>query len=120
MAKKYLGRTAILGIRPQIEKIDDIPGWEGYILIRELTPADVRKITALREEDVDALDISICYLICSVCDEDGQTIFTLEDSDRLIDQLGYAAVTHITDIILRFNDLLDDEDEEEAVGNESS
>lgn len=111
MAKR-LGRTAILGIKPRTLDIENIPGWEGFITVKELSAKDVEDITKLRgKRDSAAVDLSVQYMISTIVDEDGKRIFQKGDAAKLLD-LGYEAITYITEEILKFSGLLDEDDKD--------
>lgn len=113
MTNKRFGRTDILSVKPRTKDIDDIPGWDGYVTIRELTAQDVLRINDMRDAGAGHLVLSAQYMICALVDEDGNNLFTNDDVDRLI-ELGYDAITHITEKILILSGLLD---EDEGLGN---
>lgn len=120
MTKKRLVRSALLDVMTRTHDIGDIPGFDPdeYLTIRELTAKDVKDVIDAREGN-DAIWLSAFYVVRSVVDEAGELMLTDEDADALYGKLGYSALNHITQAILTFNGLTEDDKDEDKGEDES-
>ena len=118
MTKKRLVRSALLDVMTRTHDIGNIPGFDPdeYLTIRELTARDVKDVTDARDEN-DAIWLSAFYVVRSVVDEAGELMLMDEDVDALYGKLGYSALNYITQAILTFNGLTEDDEDESPSPN---
>ena len=118
MTKKRLVRSALLDVMTRTMDIGDIPGFDPdeFLTIRELTARDVKDITDASGSE-NSIWLSAFYAVRSIVDDTGELLLKDSDTDALYGKLGYSALNYVTQIILTFNNLTDDDEDEDESPN---
>jgi hypothetical protein len=99
-----LTRDAILKAKVNITSVE-VPGWEGTVLFRPLSVAGLSDFMEQREK-LTAYQLYPLLIVLSLCDENGEYIFTQDDFEELAKQ-PFATLKTIGDEILKLNGLAD-------------
>lgn len=90
--KKIFGREDILSAKRNVIRIDDVPGLEGSVFIREMKLAEFKQWMKNQGSD----DTKIVAEV--LCDENGALLFNPESEDdlrQLAESLSVKQITHI-------------------------
>jgi hypothetical protein len=113
-----LTRTQILAIVPTLKREEvDVPEWSGSVYVREMTGLERDRFEVVLIEGKRA-NFRALIAAFTVCDEDGQRIFTEADAKALAGQPA-SAMDRISTVALRLN-AITASDVEDAAKNSGS
>lgn len=117
MNKKPLNRDDILGVKDiEIEKVD-VPEWHGSVFVKGMSGTERDRFEASIVEQrgknakVSMLNIRAKLAAESICDEDGEKLFSVEDVVDL-GKKSASALQRIFDVAQRLSGITDDDVEE--------
>ena len=108
-----LTKEQILKTSPKLKEVE-VPEWGGAVFIRPVTLEEQGKLADLgakHEKSSASTRIKNCTLSLlqwTVCDEDGQPIFTAEDLAGLMGKSSASAFLRLQDEVLRFSGLTEE------------
>lgn len=117
-----LTKAEIDGCKDGDPKKMEVPEWGGHIYIRTLGLRDWRafqKRIAAADENIDELEALQYELAAmSICDEQGEPLYTKEDAESLSNRNGLA-LQRVIDTALAANGVSDDDVEDEVKNSEA-
>ena len=108
-----LTKEQILSSTPKLQAIE-VPEWGGSVFIRPVTLEEQGKLADLgakHEKSSAAARIKHCTLSLlqwTVCDEDGNPLFTAEDLAGLMTKSSASAFLRLQDAVLKFSGLTEE------------
>lgn len=108
MAKNYkvMSRESFLAKRSIKKQFVELENSEG-VYIKEMNARGVEHLAELQKKEplpsnVEVMAIMICM---SACDEDGNAIFTLDDSAQIIENISVANLVKLSEVTVKLSGL---------------
>lgn len=92
-----LNKQNLKTYKPKVIKVE-LPELDGFVYAKSLTANELRLADKAREDGLDGLDLLYPQVICAICDEDGNPIFS-ENDKNIIADLPFSVVKKMSEAV---------------------